>query len=172
VAQRPEWRSLIGAIAAEKKIIRPRKQVDDSTRQLRELKTKKSKSPIAMVPELEAVLKSYLKTWKPNAAGLLFPNKNGRPRKREYVVKFGLKPLLKRLKLSTKRVGLHAFRHGLGTALSDSKISSRTVQDILRHADLKTTFRYYVHSDMDAQRSALSAALTGTNVPIGTEIRS
>jgi integrase len=66
--------------------------------------------------------------------------------------------------------GLHAFRLGLGTALSDSKVSPKTVQHILRHTDIKTTF-CYVHSDLDAQRTALAGVLIGTTVPIGTAAR-
>lgn len=150
----------------DRKLILPRRQVDDSTRLLRELKTRKSKSPVAMAPALEVSLRKYLNTWQRNASGLLFPNRVGRPRKRQYVVKFGLKPVLRKLGLPTKDVGLHAFRHGLGTALSDNGVSPKTVQAILRHTDIQTTFRYYVHSDTDAQRSALAAI--GTNVPIGT----
>jgi integrase len=154
----------------ERKLIIPRKQADDSTRQLRELKTKRSKSPVAMTPEVEAMLANYLRqVWQENPSGLLFPNRNGRPRKRQYVVKFGLKPLLGKLGLAAKDVGLHAFRHGLGTALSNSKVSPKTVQQILRHTDIKTTFRYYVHSDTDAQRNALAAISIGTTVLIGTE---
>jgi integrase len=152
----------------DRKLILPRRQVDDSTRQLRELKTRKSKSPIAMAPALEAVLRKYVSTYARNPSGLLFPNRNGRPRKREYVVKFGLKPVLRQFGLPTKDVGLHAFRHGLGTALSENGASPKTVQAILRHTDIQTTFRYYVHSDVDAQRNALAAI--GTNVPIGTTI--
>ena len=83
-------------------------------------------------------------------------------------MKFGLKPLLGKLGLPAKDVGLHAFRHGLGTALSNSKESPKTVQQILR-PDIKTTFRYYVHSDTDAQRIALSHITIGTTVPVGTE---
>ena len=139
-----------------RRLILPRKQADDSTRQLRELKTRKSSSPIAITDQTVEMLNCYLRNyWKANPDGLLFPNRNNRPRKREYVVKFGLKPILRKFKLPTKDVGLHAFRHGLGTALSNSKISPKTVQQILRHSDIKTTFRYYVHSDTDAQRSAL-----------------
>lgn len=155
----------------ERKLVLPRKQVDDSTRKLRELKTRKSKSPVAMARELEAILLNYLRTWTHSPSGLLFPNRMGRPRKREYVVKFGLKPVLRKLALPTRDVGLHAFRHGLGTALSESKVSPKTVQAILRHADIKTTFRYYVHSDTDVQRNALATLSIGTNVPIGTEMR-
>ena len=139
-------------------LIQPRKQADDSTRQLRALKTRRSNSAVAMTQDTAALLTNYLKNhWQENPAGLLFPNRTGRPRKREYVVKFGLKPLLRKLGLPVKGVGLHAFRHGLGTALSNSKASPKTVQQILRHSDIKTTFRYYVHSDTDAQRSALES---------------
>ena len=155
----------------DRKLIVPRRQVDDTTRKLRELKTRKSRSPVAMAPELETALRRFLENWKPHPNdphGLLFPNRNGRPRKREYVVRFGLKPILRRLRLPTKHVGLHSFRHGLGTALAESKASPKTVQEILRHTDIKTTFRYYVHSDTDAQRNALAAVSIGTNVPIGT----
>jgi hypothetical protein len=64
------------------------------------------------------------------ATGLLFLNRRGRPLKRSYVVKFGLKPILKKLGMKTERVGLHAFRHGLGTALCGRKANPATVQRI------------------------------------------
>jgi integrase len=86
-------------------------------------------------------------------------------------VRFGLKPLLRKFGLPTQDVGLHAFRHGLGTALSNNRVSPTTVQQILRHADIKTTFRYYVHSDTDAQRTALATVAIGTNAPISTAVR-
>lgn len=58
---------------------------------------------------------AYLRDhWKQNETGLLFLNRRGRLLKRSYVVKFGLKPILRKLGLRTERVGLHAFRHGLG----------------------------------------------------------
>jgi integrase len=79
-------------------LILPRKQADDSTRKLRELKTRKSNSAVAMTQETAALLTGYLKNhWRENPDGLLFPNRNMRPRKRQYVVKFGLKPLLRKL---------------------------------------------------------------------------
>jgi len=139
-------------------VIQPRKQADDRTRVLRELKTRKSRSEVAMTPQTAALLAGYLKNyWRGNPDGLLFPSRTGRPLKRANVVRFGLKPLLRKLGLPTKDVGLHAFRRGLGTALSNSKVSPKTVQQILRHTDIKTTFRYYVHSDAEAQRDALTS---------------
>jgi integrase len=156
----------------DKGVIQPRKQADDRTRELRDLKTKKSKSLVAITPETSAMLSGYLKNhWPKNPSGLMFPNRTGRPRKRANVVKFGLKPLLRKFGLPTRHVGLHAFRHGLGTALSDNKVSPKTVQQILRHTDIKTTFRYYVHSDTDSQRNALAALASSTNVPISTAAR-
>jgi integrase len=150
-------------------VIQPRKQADDRTRMLRHLKTRKSKSVVAMTPETVALLTEYLTNhWQENPDGLLFPNRTGRPRKRANVVRFGLKPLLIKFGLPTQDVGLHAFRHGLGTALSENKVSPKTVQQILRHTDIKTTFRYYVHSDTESQRTALAAVAIGTNVPIST----
>ncbi len=140
----------------DRMLIRPRRQADDRTRVLRELKTKKSSTPIPITAQTAAVLQSYLKTgWRKNPQNLLFSNRDGRPCKRGTVVKFGLRPVLKKLGLPTHRAGLHAFRHGLGTALADAGVSPAVVQRTLRHTDLKTTLRFYVHADVDVQREAL-----------------
>ncbi|MGH9575159.1 MAG: tyrosine-type recombinase/integrase [Candidatus Acidiferrales bacterium] len=139
-------------------LITPRKQADERTRVLRELKTNSSLAAIPMTEETATMLKSYIQNqWRSNPLDLLFPNCNSRPRRRESVVEWGLKPVLRKIGLPTKEVGLHAFRHGLGTALSNAKVSPKVVQQIMRHADIKTTFRYYVHSDVEVQRSALEA---------------
>jgi integrase len=135
----------------------PRKQADDRTRVLRDLKTKKSRTPIPITEETAAILRSYLKSqWKENPEGLLFPNRLGRPRKRVNVVKFGLRPILKKLGLPTRKAGMHAFRHGLGTALANAGVSPAIVQRTLRHTDIKTTLRFYVHADAETQRAALA----------------
>jgi integrase len=141
----------------DRKLVQPRSQADDRTRELRSLKTKESSSAIPMTDETVGMLRDYLKNhWKDNPRLLLFPNRRGRPCKRANVVKFGLWPIiLKRLELPTHKVGLHAFRHGLGTALADARVSPKVVQSILRHTDIKTTLRFYVHVDEDVQRDAL-----------------
>jgi integrase len=147
----------------QRQLVLPRKQADDATRLLRELKTKRSKSPVPMTPEVATLLTNYLRNvWRDNPSGLLFPNRINRPCKRANVVRFGLHPVLRKLGLPTKHTGLHAFRHGLGTALSNSGVSPATVQRILRHTDIKTTLKYYVHTDTDAQRDALARVTTCT----------
>lgn len=138
-------------------MICPRKQADDRTRVLRDLKTKKSRTPVPITQETATVIRSYLKShWKENPQGLLFPNRKGRPWKRAHVVKFGLWPVLKKLGLPTHNTGLHAFRHGLGTALANAGASPAVVQRTLRHTDIKTTLRFYVHADAEVQRTALA----------------
>jgi integrase len=147
----------VGDLDFDRKLIRPRRQADDRTRVLRELKTKMSSTPIPMTDQTATVLRDYLKNhWKENPQGLLFPNRRGRPWKRANVVQFGLRPILKRFGLPTFKVGLHAFRHGLGTALADARVSPKVTQTLLRHTDIKTTLKFYVHADADVQRAALA----------------
>src|SRR5262249_20861297 len=141
----------------ERLMVCPRKQADDRTRQLRELKTKRSRTPVPITQETAAVIRAYLERhWKSNPQSLLFPNRRGRPSKRANVVKFGLWPVLRKLGISTHKTGMHAFRHGLGTALANSGASPAVVQRTLRHTDIKTTLRFYVHADADVQRAALA----------------
>ena len=118
-------------------MICPRKQDDDRTRVLRELKTKRSRDHVPITQKTATILRSHLKDgWKSNPQSLLFPNLRNRPWKRANVVKFGLHPILKKLGLPTRRAGLHAFRHGLGTALADAGVSPAVVQKTLRHTDI------------------------------------
>jgi len=126
-----------------------------------------------MPSALEAMLKSYLDHhWKPNAPGLLFPNRNGtKPRWRDNVVKYGLKPVLKKLGLPTHDVGLHAFRHRLATELADAAVPLPVLQQQMRHADVRTTLRIYTRAIPASQRDAMEqiGQSISTVVPIGTE---
>lgn len=72
------------------------------------------------------------------------------------VVKFGLRPILVKMGVPARKAGLHAFRHGLGTALANAGVSPAIVQRTLRHTDIKTTQRFYIHADADTQREALA----------------
>jgi integrase len=129
---------------------------------------------VALLPlpsALEARLRDYLEhAWKPNAPGLLFPNRAcTRPRKRESVVQYALKPLLRKLAIDDS-AGLHAFRHGLATELAEASVPITVLQTQMRHADVKTTLRVYAHLIPQSQRDAMERAniAIGTNVPIGT----
>ena len=51
--------------------------------------------------------------------------------------------------------GLHAFRYGLATELAESCVSLPTLQNQMRHADIKTTLKVYAHVIPQSQRDAM-----------------
>jgi integrase len=158
-----------GDLDFERKTIRVNKSSDDKTREIRQPKTKNSVASLPMVSSLEVALRNYLKHhWKENPAGLLFPNREGtRPRRRESIVEYALKPILRKLGIPEKDCGLHAFRHGLATELAEASVPITVLQQQLRHADVKTTLRVYAHAIPESQRVAMErAALSIGTVPI------
>ena len=44
------------------------------------------------------------------------------------------------------RFGFHNLRHSLASFLVRTKADPKTVQDLLRHSDMKTTLQLYAHS--------------------------
>jgi integrase len=159
----------------ERRTIHVCKSADDATREIRQPKTRNSTATLPMPSALEATLRNYLAHhWKSNPTNLLFPNRRGtRPRLRDNVVRLGLKPVLKKLGIPDKEVGLHAFRHGLATELANSNTPLPALQAQMRHADVRTTLRIYAHVVQQTQRDAMEGAAIstaiGTVVPIGTE---
>lgn len=159
----------------ENRTIRVDESSDDHTRQLRQPKTQRSVAVLPMPKALQGTLESYLKNvWRPNPAGLLFPNPKGTcPMRRTNLVRCGLKPVLRALGIPTRNVGLHWFRHGLATELAQRSIPLPDLQKQMRHADVRTTLRIYSHSIPSTQRAAMESVADslsiGTNVLIGTE---
>lgn len=148
------------------KTIRVNKSVDDSTREVRQPKTKCSIASLPMPSALEEMLRSYISRWTPNPGGILFATRDGsRPRSRDNVVRVGLKPVLRKLGIPAKNTGLHAFRHGLATELAEAAVPLTVLQQQLRHADVKTTLRVYAHAIPQSQREAMENI---GGIPIGT----
>lgn len=106
-----------------------------------------------MPAPLEARLRVYLKTWKPNALRLLFATRNGRPHVANNIVQRKLWPVLD--KLGILRCGLHAFRHTHTSLLFDNGAPPTVVQAQLRHFDPRITLGIYGHVLGDAQREAV-----------------
>lgn len=92
------------------------------------------------------------------------------PMRRDNVVKYGLKPLLRKLGLPEKDAGLHAFRHGLATELADKSTPVPVLQKQMRHADVRTTLQVYARVIPQSQRDAVEAAAIGT-VPINGTVK-
>lgn len=55
-------------------------------------------------------------------------------------------------KNGTKYVTFHGLRHTFATRLVESGCDYKTISELLGHADINTTFRTYIHSDMDKKR--------------------
>jgi len=117
------------------------------------VKSKASRAPVAMSEALSALLKEYLATWKPNPAGFLFLNRNGRPYAANKVVEYGLWPVLD--KLGIERAGMHAFRHCHASLLIDVGANPKVAQEQMRHSDARITLQIYGHVIGGAQREAV-----------------
>jgi integrase len=68
-----------------------------------------------------------------------------------------------------QRFGLHNFRHSLSTFLVNSKIQAKTVQGLLRHANVKTTLNLYTQADGDETRAAQGQFLTAVGLTQGVQ---
>lgn len=116
-------------------------------------KTKKSIGCVYMPDALEKVLREYLQSWAPNPRRLLFANSVGNPHSANNIVQRRLWPILDELKIP--RCGMHAFRHGLATALASRRVSPNIIQQQLRHSSPLTTMGMYVHAISQDHRDAV-----------------
>ena len=96
-----------------------------------------------MTTEIKKKLAAFLPGHK---HGLLFVNRRGRPCSHNKVVQKVLHPVLDQLGISRngRRIGLHAFRHGLASMLIDSA-STVVAQRQLGHTDAAATVGIYGH---------------------------
>ena len=54
----------------------------------------------------------------------------------------------------TKHVGWHTFRYSLATLLVKKREGTKVVQELMRHADSRTTLDIYSQSDDEDTRTA------------------
>jgi site-specific recombinase XerD len=59
----------------------------------------------------------------------------------------------------TKRVGCHTFRHSFATHMLENGVNIRVVQELMGHADVKTTeiYTHVMEKDLNALISPLDA---------------
>ncbi len=116
------------------------------------VKSRKGNRRFAISPQLVEHLKAYLKTWRPNALGLLFATGNGTPWDHSLVRKRKFHPLLKRLGIP--QCGFHAFRHGNATLLDQIGAPMAVRLNRLGHAEAQTTMNYTHAVTADERRIA------------------
>lgn len=116
-------------------------------------KTKRSVGVLPMPERLKVRLEAYLKTWRPNPAGLLFATFRGKPICANQIVQRKLWPILDRLGI--ERAGLKAFRHTHSSLLIAVGAPPTVAQAQLRHTDARTTLGIYSHVMGDGQREAV-----------------
>ena len=142
-----------------------------------EPKTAKSKAPVPVISQLRAMLDAHRKTVKNGSTGPIFANGLGKPVCLNNILNRVILPLLHvctacakskdnhgktdhEFKLDTPRVlwhGWHAFRRGLATNLNRLGVPDKTIQAILRHANLSTTMNVYVKAvDEDSVKAMQS----------------
>lgn len=123
-------------------------------------KSKSGTRDLPLPPQLELVLSNEYQKQRDNRiffkdsyhdSDFICVWEDGRPMQCDYVSK-KFKKILKTLHIEDK--SFHSLRHSVGTFMSNSgKVSLRTVQDFLGHADISTT-QIYVHPDWEAKLSA------------------
>ena len=149
-------------------------------------KTPDSKSAVPLLPSLERVLDAHRERDGNPARGPIFRTSIGTPLDPNNVLNRQILPALNRCatckrpkdehtaKVAHKYTrdnsmprwqGWHSFRRGLGTNLHRLGVSDKTVQAILRHANVATTQTYYikpVSEDSVRAMAALDAVLCST----------
>lgn len=143
-----------------------------------ETKTPASKSAVPLLPSLEIVLDAHRKRDGNPATGPIFRTSIGTPLDPNNVLNRQILPVLNRC-ATCKRPkdehtdevahnyvrdesmprwhGWHGFRRGLATNLYQLGVKDKTVQAILRHANVATTATYYIKPVSEASVRAMAA---------------
>lgn len=121
-------------------------------------KTECSRRPVPLHPLiLESLLEWKRQSLYQNDGDFLFPSirLNGtKPLSPDSLLKKSIRPALKRAGIEGKVIGWHNFRHTLGTLLRAIGTDIKVAQDLLRHANSRTTLEVYTHAVSQQKRDA------------------
>jgi integrase len=121
-----------------------------------DVKTRKSSTQLPIHPSLMKALLDYRSEMAPDASDTdwLFPSPRGtgKPRRAwsvqlRYLIPAGIRA-------GVGRIGWHTFRHTYSTMLRALEVDVKVQQDLLRHADIRTTMNIYTHAIPKAMRAA------------------
>ena len=150
-----------------------------------EPKTRKSRGAIPVISPLSKRLEFHRVRSGNRRSGVMFPNASGSPMDLGNLLNRAILPALNRCAVCGKAKkecrkplgvernttpdheferdkilpewhGWHAARRGLGTNLYRLGVPEKTIQAILRHANVSTTNTYYIKSAADDTRAAMA----------------
>lgn len=119
-----------------------------------EVKTRYSKKRMPLDPSLVTALLSYRAKWECCEWVFANPDTN-RPWWAHYVQQDRLAPAGVKAKLGTG-IGWHTFRHSYSSMLRQLGVDVKVQQELLRHADIRTTLNTYTQAMPTALREANS----------------
>jgi site-specific recombinase XerD len=111
---------------------------------------------------LHPAVKDALAEWRGESLykgdeDFLFPSlrMNGKqPLTPDMVLRKIIRPALVRAKVTVKMIGWHSFRHSLATNLRALGVDVKVAQELLRHANSRTTMDLYTQAVSADKRSA------------------
>jgi integrase len=122
-----------------------------------QVKTPKSKSRMPLDPDLASLLLEYKRTTAPNASPdeWLFQNPaRGKPWRPSHIQSKYIRPA--GLKVTGEDgIGWHNFRHTFSSMLRELKTDVKVQQELLRHADVRTTLQIYTQAPDEQKREAV-----------------
>jgi integrase len=115
-------------------------------------KTPESRGDMPVIPELRKILDHHLKTTPENDQGFIFAGeKTGFALDLHNLSRRVISPLL-----NDGWFDWHAFRRGLATRLHEMNVDAKTIQAIMRHADVTVTMAYYVLPNAEKMKQAMA----------------
>jgi site-specific recombinase XerD len=123
-----------------------------------ETKTECSRRPVPLHPfVLDALLMWREESLYKEHADFLFASVrlNGtKPLSPDSLLKRSIRPALKRAGIVGKQIGWHNFRHSLATNLRAMGVDVKVAQELLRHANSRTTLDIYTRAVSQQKRDA------------------
>ena len=127
-----------------------------------EPKTFQSRGAVPIIRPLAGMLEGHRMRCGNPESGPIFAASNGKPISMNNVLGRAILPALRKAKLDSLWHGWHAARRGLGSNLYALGIPEKTIQAILRHANVSTTNTYYIKTapaDATAAMAKLESAV-------------
>jgi len=121
-------------------------------------KTECSRRPVPLHPlVLDALLKWREESLYKESGDFLFASDrlNGKkPLSPDSLLKRSIRPALERAGIVGKQIGWHNFRHSLATNLRAMGVDVKVAQELLRHANSRTTLDLYTRAVSQQKRDA------------------